>query len=209
MSNLSNGTFGRLDGSNETRRVASKRAFGRRLAPASAELSFRLSRLTELLVDLRLILNEPLAHSSHPVRLIVNDPPALAVQLKDDKELQIEIDEATGMFVLSKTAGTSEAAGGAAEFVVVTALREMVIDSVIAQVFAPVGGVGAGETARAADALIGLPLAYSQRIICARALRANRGNRQKTASALGVTTVELGNILSAEALDERLEGLQR
>lgn len=135
-----------------------------------------------------------MGHLIYGTKISLTDVPDIEICLSTGGALCIDIDEMSGTYILTKTGSLAEA-----EFVFVASTPELIIDNAIAQIFFAGCQGRAVERTGAADALCSLSLVESQRLICGRALRANRGDRLRTAQALGVTVRVLGDILEGNS----------
>lgn len=173
------------------RRLAARPAFGRRMTPLSNDHIYRLRILDQIAADLKIILSDQMGNLVNQAKIEFVDMPGIEVRLRTGEVLCIEIDKESAKYCLTKIGY-----GADADFVIVSVAPEIIIDSVVAQVFFSGRRGGAVERALAADTLCSLLLVDSQRLICGRALHANRGDRLRTAQALGLTVGELRDVLA-------------
>lgn len=165
--------------------TASRNAFGRRVQPVQAELSFRVARLETILSELHLIIGDPLFADVPVATLHRAEPPSITLPTALDGVLRIEVDDQTGLFVLLH----DERSGGTGS-VVVTSSEERLIDHILSHLVAHDGG-SRRELDAGVDLLVGHTLEAIVHLVVLRTLRRFRGSRQRAAMALGLSVPDL------------------
>lgn len=181
-------SFGRAGAAQNTLRAgdaASRSAFGRRVQPVQADLSFRLARLETILAELHLIIGDPLFDDVPVAALHRVEPPAITMPTALGGTLRIEVDDQTGLFVL-----LHNERGGGTGCVLVTSSEERLLDEVLSHLLTVDRG-SRREIDAAADVLVGQTLDAIVNLMVLRTLRRFHGSRQRAAMALGLTVPDL------------------
>lgn len=181
-------SFGRAGAAQPNLRAgnaASRSAFGRRVQPVHAELSFRLARLETIMSELHLIIGDPLFEDVPVAALHREEPPSISMPTALGGTLRIEVDNQTGLYVL-----LHNEQGGGTGCVLVTSSEERLLDHILSHLLSVDRGSGR-ELNAAADLLVGQTLDAIVNLMVLRTLRRFRGSRQRAAMALGLSVPDL------------------
>lgn len=168
--------------------------FGKRLQRPEREVCFNRQRLRAVGAELDLLL----ATEGCLAVLCEEGEPALLLGKSIGLSLGVRIEPVSGHFVLYEGGGRNDG-----KFV--TASEDQLIDQVLRLIAAPEGEFMPHTVDAAVDMLFGRSLAEVERLLVLRTLRHFRGNRCRTAFALGIGVATLRARLR-QYLTERARG---
>lgn len=153
-------------------------AFGKRLQSPERELSFRRARLDILAAELNLLFAYRIEAAEPFCAFSDEAEPSLILGRTLDLSLAVEIEPATGLYVLYDTAPAGS--------IVITASEERLVDHVVSVVACATGDLTARNADAAVDVLVGRSLEDVEKRLILRTLLNCSGDRRQTAFALGL-----------------------
>lgn len=161
------------------RSIVRRMTFGKRLQPPWHRFSFRHEKLRILRGALGLLLDDRFGNDVEAFLSLHDDEPRLLVGQPIGLSLTVEVDAATGLYVLYES-------GSRDDCLLVTASDERLVDHIVARVLRANGDPSSFTADSVTDMLVGRTLADVECRLLVRTLRHFRGDFTRAAYALGL-----------------------